>query len=176
MKQRMVGMFGLAVSLALVLTLVLQGKLQSAEPPYPNMAPLNQYLIADQNVEIALAKSAGPKSIADKADVLVLGRDGYKVAVKGNNGFVCVVERSWAASTTSPDFWNPKLRAPNCFNAAASRTFLPIFLMRTKLVLAGKSKAEMLRETELALDKKELPRGHWRYLRQDEIIRLKHFQ
>ncbi len=26
------------------------------------------------------------------------------------------------------------------------------------------------------LDKKDLPRGHWRFLRQDEVIRLKHFQ
>jgi 23S rRNA pseudouridine2605 synthase len=25
------------------------------------------------------------------------------------------------------------------------------------------------------LDKKDLPRGHWRFLRQDEVIRLKHF-
>jgi 23S rRNA pseudouridine2605 synthase len=32
------------------------------------------------------------------------------------------------------------------------------------------------RSVYATLDKKELPRGHWRYLRQDEIIRLKHFQ
>ncbi len=32
------------------------------------------------------------------------------------------------------------------------------------------------RSVYAGLDKKELQRGHWRFLRQDEIIRLKHFQ
>ena len=32
------------------------------------------------------------------------------------------------------------------------------------------------RSVYATLDKKELPRGHWRFLRQDEVIRLKHFQ
>jgi hypothetical protein len=49
------------------------------------------------------------------------------------------------------------MRAPHCFNPAASRTFLPIFLQKTKLVLAGKSRAEILAETASALDKGELP-------------------
>ncbi len=31
------------------------------------------------------------------------------------------------------------------------------------------------RSVYATLDKKELPRGHWRFLRQDEVIRLKHF-
>jgi 23S rRNA pseudouridine2605 synthase len=32
------------------------------------------------------------------------------------------------------------------------------------------------RSVYAGLDKKELSRGHWRFLRQDEVIRLKHFQ
>ena len=56
-----------------------------------------------------------------------------------------------------PEFWNPKVRAPICFNPAAARTFAPIFLMKTKLVLAGKSKTEIVTATASALDKKELP-------------------
>ena len=32
------------------------------------------------------------------------------------------------------------------------------------------------RSVYASLDKKDLPRGNWRYLRQDEVIRLKHFQ
>ena len=67
------------------------------------------------------------------------------------------MERSWGAATDDPEFWNPKVRAPICFNPAAARTFVPIFLMKTKLVLAGKSKAEILAATASALDKKELP-------------------
>jgi len=77
--------------------------------------------------------------------------------VKGTNGFLCIVERSWGAGTDSPEFWNPKMRAPHCFNEAAARTFTPIFLMKTKLALAGKSKAEIAATTASALDTKELP-------------------
>ncbi|HEX5233747.1 MAG TPA: hypothetical protein VFW25_00310 [Silvibacterium sp.] len=130
---------------------------QEQNAPYPTMAPLNQYLMADQDSEIALARSAAPASISGEAEVMVLARDGYATAVKGSNGFLCIVERSWAAATDVPDFWNPKVRAPNCFNAAAARTFVPIYLLKTKLVLAGKSKAEILAASSSALDTKQLP-------------------
>ena len=134
-----------------------QAVAQSEKSPYPVMAPLNQYLSPDQNSEIALARSAAPASISDRAEVMVLGREGYTTAVKGTNGFLCIVERSWAAATDVPDFWNPKVRAPNCFNPPAAKTYLPIFLKKTKLVLAGKSKTEILQAVASALDKKELP-------------------
>ena len=130
---------------------------QAASAAYPAMAPLDHYLIPDQKAEIALARSAAPPSISDAAEVMVLRPDGYATAVKGSNGFVCVVERSWAKGTDDPEFWNSKVRAPICFNPAASRTYLPIFLMKTKLVLAGKSKAEVLAATDSAFAKKELP-------------------
>jgi hypothetical protein len=130
---------------------------QAAKAPYPIMAPLEQYLIPDETAEIALARSAAPASISDAAEVMVLRRDGYATAVKGSNGFVCIVERSWGKATNDPEFWNPKMRAPHCFNPAASRTFLPIFLKKTKLVLAGKSKAQILAATTSALERRELP-------------------
>jgi hypothetical protein len=123
---------------------------------YPAMAPLNEYLMP-QDAEVALARSAAPKSISDKADVMVLKRDGYLTAVKGTNGFVCLVERSWGNSSDSPEFWNPRMRAPHCFNAAAARTFTQIYLMKTRLVLEGRSKTEVMREVGAALEKKELP-------------------
>jgi hypothetical protein len=130
---------------------------QGAKAPYPVMAPLDQYLIPDEKAEIALARSSAPASISDAAEVMVMRRDGYATAVKGSNGFVCIVERSWAKPTDDPEFWNFKVRAPNCFNPEASRTFLPIFLEKTKLVLAGKSKAQILAATTSALERKELP-------------------
>jgi hypothetical protein len=133
---------------------------QAEKTSYPAMAPLDQYLITDANSEIALARSAAPASISDAAEVMVLGPKGYTTAVKGTNDFLCIVERSWGAATDAPEFWNPKIRAPNCFNQAAARTFAPIFLMKTKLVLAGKSKAEIAAAIASALDdkdKKELP-------------------
>jgi len=133
------------------------GQAQAEKSLYPSMAPLDQYLIPEQNSEIALARSAAPASISDGAEVMVLGRDGYETAVKGTNGFLCVVERAWGAATDEPDFWNPKVRAPICFNAAAARTFVRIYLMKTKLVLAGKSKAEIVAATASAMDRKELP-------------------
>src|SRR5580658_8642648 len=105
---------------ALLLSLVLQA--QKTDTPYPGMAPLDEYLIADQNAEIALARSAAPPSIANDAEVMVLDRQGYKTAVKGTNGFVCLVERSWTAGFGDPAFWNPKIRGPLCFNPAAVRT------------------------------------------------------
>jgi hypothetical protein len=132
-------------------------RVQAAKDLYPAMAPLDQYLIADEKAEIALARSSAPASVSDAAEVMVLRRDGYATAVKGSNGFVCIVQRSWAKPTDDPEFWNPKISAPNCFNAEASRTFLPIFLKKTKLVLAGKSKAQILAATTSALEKKELP-------------------
>ena len=133
------------------------GRTAAAKNPYPAMAPLDQYLMPDENAEIALARSSAPASISDAADVMVLRRDGYITAVKGSNGFVCIVERSWAKQTDDPEFWNSKVRAPNCFNPAASRTFLPIFLKKTNLVLAGRSKAQILAATKSALETKELP-------------------
>jgi len=134
-----------------------QARAQAGKALYPAMASLDQYLMADENSEIALARSAAPPSISDAADIMVLGRDGYRTAVKGKNDFLCLVERSWGAASDEPDFWNPKIRAPHCFNAPAARTFVTTFLMKTKLALAGKSKAEIVAATAAALDKKELP-------------------
>jgi hypothetical protein len=136
---------------------IFQARAQAGKASYTAMAPLDQYLIPDANSEISLARSAAPVSISDGAEVMVLGAKGYTTAVKGTNGFLCIVERSWGAATDDPNFWNPKVRAPHCFNPPAAKTFLPIFLMKTKLVLAGKSKTEIVETTASALDKKELP-------------------
>src|ERR1700681_3622904 len=92
--------------------------------PYPSMAPLDQYLM-ERNAEILLARSAAPESISRDAEVLVLGRHGYETAVKGKNGFVCVVERSWMLNFDDPEFWNPRVRLPLCLNSPAARSHLP---------------------------------------------------
>jgi hypothetical protein len=128
-----------------------------ATNPYASMAPLDQYLMSDENSEIALARSAAPASISDNAEIMVLAPNGYKTAVKGTNGFLCLVGRSWSQAIDNPEFWNPKIRAPHCLNAQAAKTIAPVFLIRTKLVLEGKSKAEVLAATTAALDSKELP-------------------
>jgi hypothetical protein len=119
--------------------------------PYPAMAPIGQYQVASSADEVALARSAAPTSISGDADVLTLGRHGYETAAKGKNGFVCLVERSWAAGFGDPEFWNPKLRAPICFNPAAARSVLPVYLERTQWVLAGVSKSDIIARTRAAL-------------------------
>ena len=124
--------------------------------PYPNMAPLEQYLM-DRDAEIALARSAAPEMIANDAEVLVLGRKGYETAVKGKNGFVCIVHRSWTSEAGDAEFWNPKRRGPMCLNAKAARAYLPNTILRTNLVLAGKSETQMFDALKTAYEKQELP-------------------
>src|ERR1700691_5001182 len=129
---------------------------QEAKTPYPGMAPLDQYLM-ERGAEITLARSAAPPSISQDAEVMVLGRHGYETAAKGKNGFLCLVERGWTAGIDDPDFWNPKLRGPICFNAAAVRTYVPQTIKKSEWILAGRSKAEMFENLKAALNKKELP-------------------
>ena len=144
------------IVLAAALAVAQHASAESTSTPYPKMAPLSQYLMA-QDAEIVLAKSSAPESIAKDADILVLDRSGYRTAIKGHNGFVCVVQRSWAADLDSPDFWNPKLRAPACFNAPAVRSFLPRLVKRTNLVLAEKTKEQLSAGMKAAFEAKEIP-------------------
>jgi hypothetical protein len=145
-----------ACALGVLLSAAGQALAQNPQSPYPKMAPLDQYLM-ERNAEIALARSAAPSSISQDAEVMVLGRHDYQTAVKGKNGFVCLVERSWTAPIDDPDFWNPKLRGPICLNPPAARTYLPLTIKKTELILAGRSKAQMVEDIKAAFDKKELP-------------------
>jgi hypothetical protein len=144
------------IAAIIVLTIEKQARAQSAGASYPKMSAVDQYLMA-QEAEVALARSAAPESVSKDADVLVLDRHGYQTAVKGSNGFVCAVQRSWTAGLDYPEFWNPKLRAPTCFNASAARSFLPRVVKRTTLVLAGKTKEQLADEMKAAFERKEIP-------------------
>jgi hypothetical protein len=146
------------VTLVAVLCAARPGRAQDAKNPYPtSMVLLDQYLM-DRNDEIALARTAAPPSIAKDATVMVLEKNGYETAVEGTNGFVCNVDRSWMDQfENSPEFWNPKRLGPVCYNPQAARTLLPILLIRTRLALAGKSKAEMKEGMKAAIDKGEVP-------------------
>lgn len=121
----------------------------AAPSPYPTRAPVAQYMM-DKTAEIALARTAAPKSISDDATVLVLGEAGYETAVKGSNGFTCLVGRSWMNDFDADDFWDPRDLTPNCWNAAAVKSSLTEFLQRTQWVLAGVSKDEMVARTKAA--------------------------
>ena len=145
----------LAISL-LAFVAAKPAKTQDAKAKYPNMAPLDQYLM-NREEEIKLAQSAAPESISKDAEVLFLGRHGYEKAVAGKNGFTCIVQRSWTAGSEDPDFWSPKLRAPICYNSIAVRSYLPLIFKKTQLALEGRTKTQMFEATKSALDKKELP-------------------
>jgi hypothetical protein len=124
--------------------------------PYPTMAPIDQYLM-DRSAEIELARSAAPESVSRDATILVLGRQGYETAVEGRNGFVCLVERSWLAAFDWAEFWNPKVRAADCLNPQAARSMVPIATLRSRMTMAGRSKAEILSALKTAFAKRELP-------------------
>ena len=145
-----------AIVAALIGALSLPAAAQSAEQPYPTMAPIEQYLM-DRAAEIALARSAAPDAISHDASVIVLTRHGYETAVEGKNGWVCWVGRGWMAMFDHPEFWNPKVRAADCLNPAAARSVLPYAYKRTELLLAGHSKPEVIAAIKAAIDKKELP-------------------
>jgi hypothetical protein len=140
-------MFGLTFLLAAI-GLGLPATLAAAS--YPTMARIEQYRMASAD-EVSLARSAAPASISTDAEVLTLGAHGYETAAAGKNGFVCLVERSWATRFDDANFWNPKLRAPMCFNAAGAHTILPRYLERTKMVLSGVPKTTMLEHTHSAI-------------------------
>src|SRR5260370_23748574 len=117
---------------------------------YPKMAPIDQYLMPDQGAEIALARSAAPESISRDAEVLILGRHGFETAVKGKNGFVCIVARSWT-SVPDPDFWNPKVRVPMCLNAPAARSYLLHLTKETDWGLAAGTQTHVTQSTPAAI-------------------------
>jgi hypothetical protein len=102
---------------------------------------LRQYLMANEAREVALARSAAPPSLSAHATIMVLTPHGYVAAARGDNGFVCLVARSWdnSVAAQSARFWDPRFRAPYCFNRAAARSVLTRYLMRTRWVLAGAS-------------------------------------
>ena len=132
-----------------------QARSQDATTSYPKMAPIEQYLM-DRTAEIELARSSAPESISRDAEVLVLGPHGFKTAVKGKNGWVCMVERGWGMFDW-PEFWNPKIRAANCLNPQAARSMLPLVYKRTELLMAGHSKLEVIATIKTAFEKKQLP-------------------
>jgi hypothetical protein len=139
----------LAIAANLGCLLLLSGTVAAADAQdvrkaeFRDMARVEQYQMPGRDDEIAMARSAAPASISADAEILVLGSHGYETAVKGKNGFTCLVMRSWAASFGDAEFWNAKIRSPICYNPAAVSTVLPVDLEKTQWVMARLSEAEM---------------------------------
>ena len=148
MQHRLIVLTAMASCLALATT--------ARAADYAAMAPVDQYLM-DPAAEIAMAKSAAPPAVAAKATILVLTRHGYDTAVTGSNGFVCAVERGWMSEYDFPQFWNPHMRGPLCYNPPAVRSILPYTIKRTELVLAGRTKEQMIAATSDGIKNHTLP-------------------
>src|SRR5215469_737951 len=103
-RKRLKAIASLIPVLILILAAAGQARAQGSPISYPEMAPIDEYLMADRNAEIALARSAAPEAISQDAKILVLGRHGYETAIGGKNGFVCVVERAWTSPFDRPEF------------------------------------------------------------------------
>jgi hypothetical protein len=115
----------------------------AAQPNDGALQRLAPYMPQSAESEVTMARTAAPAAVSSKADIFVLGPSGYRLESKGSNGFACLVERSWAKDPGDPEFWNPRMRAPTCFNLAAVQSILSSYLDRTKWVLAGASEAEV---------------------------------
>jgi hypothetical protein len=129
------------------------------EAKYP---PLSEYLMP-QDAEIALAKSAAPDNISDRATIKVLTASGFQVVREGDNGFVCIVMRGSAAPTFTPRqirhlVYDAKLRAPICFNPQASATVMPYYELRNKLATEDKTPDEITQGIQAAYSRGELPK------------------
>jgi len=124
--------------------------------------PIEQYLMPPAE-EIALAKTAAPANISDRATIKVLTRSGFEVAQPGDNGSVCLVMRGFSAPTYTPaEFRNlvydAAVRAPICFTPLAVHTVLPYYELRTKLALQGKNPDDIAAGVEAAYAKGQLPK------------------
>jgi hypothetical protein len=103
------------------------------------LSPLASRLSAAQappelpvETEVALARSAAPAEVSARATVLVL-RDGkYVEGAKGSNGVTCYVSRS-----------QPEAVEPECFDAEAVETVMPIDILQTELRITGTPSAEI---------------------------------
>jgi hypothetical protein len=158
MRNETVGAIAIkGFALLVVLGMAHQATAQDTKTLYPKMASVDEYLMPDRGAEIALARSAAPESVSRDATVLVLGRKGFETAVEGKNGFVCMVDRGWTGPFGWPEFWSPKVRAAGCLNPQAARAIVPIANLRARMVMAGRSTAEVMSALKAASENKQLP-------------------
>jgi hypothetical protein len=90
--------------------------------------------LMDRQKEIALALSACPASVADKAAVYVLEKSGYVKVRESQNGFTAIVGHTL-----------PNSMDPQCMNAEAARTHIPPILKLAEMRAQGKSSDEIKR-------------------------------
>jgi hypothetical protein len=148
-----------AIALVLLVAGLDTAALRAQAATYP---PISEYFMP-RDAEIALARSAAPPAISDRATVKVLTASGYVVAREGDNGVLCLVMRGFAAPTYSPEqfrdlVYDPSVRAPICFTAPAARSAWPYYELRTRLAMEGKSPDQIAEGLQAAYVRGDLPR------------------
>ncbi len=76
--------------------------------------------------EIAVARSALPKSLRDGASVYALAKGDFELAVQGTGPFTCIVERN-----------HPQAVIPQCMDRAGVDSLLPAIMDRSLMTLSG---------------------------------------
>jgi hypothetical protein len=124
--------------------------------------PISEYLM-ERSEEVALAKSAAPPNVSRRATIKVLTAAGYRTVDAGDNGFVCMVLRGFAAPTYTPAaarelVYDPTIAAPICYDSTAVRMVLPYQELRAKLAMEGKTADEITKAVEAAYAAGEIPK------------------
>jgi len=141
---------------------VLFGLAASAWAQGPKYPPISEYMMP-QEAEVNLAKSAAPANISSRATIKLLTTSGYQVTHNGDNGFVCMVMRGWAAPTYTPAqfrdlVYDTKVYAPICFNPQASQSVMPYYELRSTLAMEGKTPDQIAEGLQTAYVKGVLPK------------------
>jgi hypothetical protein len=135
---------------------------QTQAPAGSKYAALREYMMP-REAEMALARSAAPPNISNRATIKVLTTSGFQVVREGDNGFVCLVMRGWAAPTFTPAaqrdlVYDATLRAPICFDPPATRMVLPFYELKHKLGMEGKTPDEIAGGIQAAYAGGHIPR------------------
>jgi hypothetical protein len=149
-------------TIEVVAAMVLAGALARSATGEGRYPAVDGYLMP-RDAEVALARSAAPSRLSDRATVKVLTKTGFVVASEGDNGMVCLVMRGFSAPTYTPAMfrdvvYDASVRAPICFAAPAAKTVLPYYELRTTLGLAGKTPDQIAAAVEQAYKAGQLPK------------------
>ena len=95
-----------------------------------NAQPVPELLSREK--EVALALSAAPEHLRQRAGVYALERNGFVKVRDSSNGFTCIVNRD-----------RPLNQKPVCFDAEGTATILPKILRVGELLMQGKPMSEI---------------------------------
>jgi hypothetical protein len=93
--------------------------------------PLRPALLIPEEQEMALARSAAPDAVARQASIWVLGKRGYEQAVRGTNGWGCIVQRGTSGQGL----------IPRCDDPNGVETLYPLYFLLEETRAAGHSAA-----------------------------------